>query len=751
MSVKRVAITFLATTLVNGLLTAPSLADERGRTMNTAKYARMGHSEHGEAFDEGPRQRPWKVEGIGKTHFPITTSVPEVQEWFDQGHTLLHSYWFPEAERAFRWCLKLDPECAMAYWGLYRCAQNDEKRAAAFLREASKRKDRVSERERMYIQAWEARTSAFNPLWFGPKGIEGQDNYLEKLQGIMLKFPDDVEAKALYVNDILLEFPARYGNELILQEILAKHPDHPGAHHYRIHNWDGPDAAKALDSFVAFPRIAPSIAHAHHMPGHGYSAAGMWHEAAIEQDASIRVGQQYMRQRMIFPFNHWSYSHDVNYLCNSLEQLGMAEAAIGRGRQLLAAPLDPRYNNPESANSLEHRPFDLGLTVLTRALVKFERWETILEPGAIPFHDKSVVHQMIKAYVEGLAHLGLGNLIEADDRLAKLKKLLTVARKQETAYAVPDFGFVIPEVEGLLALARGDQLEGLRLLTDAAERELKVREEFNDPPSQPRVVYNVVGETYLKMKSPRLAVQAFEKALEAVRNDPMAFSGLAQAHFALGEKEKAAEYYGRLLFVWSDADPGLRWMESAKALGLTPQPKDVSPAPQRNYRKTNLDHFGPATWEPYEAPRLEALDSERKTVTLDDYRGRNLVLIFYLGEECPHCVEQLIAVKNRINDFSLNNTHVGAISSAPPERVASSEKMASLSIRLLSDADHANAKRYHSYDEFEEMELHSTILIDGRGKVRWARTGGDPFMDLDFLVGEIERVNGVETTVAKAP
>lgn len=76
-----------------------------------------GHSQHGSAFDTGLRQKPWKMEGIGHSHFPITTKVPEVQEWFDQGNTLLHSFWFEEAERSFRWCLKLDPDCAMAYWG----------------------------------------------------------------------------------------------------------------------------------------------------------------------------------------------------------------------------------------------------------------------------------------------------------------------------------------------------------------------------------------------------------------------------------------------------------------------------------------------------------------------------------------------------------------------------------------------------------------------------------------------------------
>lgn len=92
--------------------------------------------------------------------------LPEVQEWFDQGNTLLHSFWFEEAERSFRWCLKLDPDCAMAYWSLARCGLNwfargpldtpELKRYFDFLSEASRRKTTVSERERLYIEAWEA-------------------------------------------------------------------------------------------------------------------------------------------------------------------------------------------------------------------------------------------------------------------------------------------------------------------------------------------------------------------------------------------------------------------------------------------------------------------------------------------------------------------------------------------------------------------------------------------------------------------
>mgnify|MGYP002787152987 FL=1 len=75
---------------------------------------KAGHSKHGAAFDEGPRQKPWRMEGIGRVHFPITTKNPEVQQWFNQGVALLYSFWYFEAERAFRWCLKLEPETAMA-------------------------------------------------------------------------------------------------------------------------------------------------------------------------------------------------------------------------------------------------------------------------------------------------------------------------------------------------------------------------------------------------------------------------------------------------------------------------------------------------------------------------------------------------------------------------------------------------------------------------------------------------------------
>src|SRR5207253_700488 len=74
---------------------------------------KLGHSHIGAAWDVGPRQKPWVMEGIGQANFPITTKNPEVQKWFNQGNALLHSFWYWEAERAFRWAQKLEPENPM--------------------------------------------------------------------------------------------------------------------------------------------------------------------------------------------------------------------------------------------------------------------------------------------------------------------------------------------------------------------------------------------------------------------------------------------------------------------------------------------------------------------------------------------------------------------------------------------------------------------------------------------------------------
>src|SRR5579871_5101356 len=264
----------------------------------------------------------------------------------------------------------------MAYWGLARSGLGGGNRPADMIREAVKRKDRVSPREQLYIEALAVELLP-DPLHDRKDGRERGKKLLETL---CVKYPDDMEARALLALNTMGD--ARYGAELIIREILAKQPDHPGAHHYRIHNWDYHEPETALVSARRYGEIVTTIGHALHMPGHIFSIVGMWNEAAISMDSATRCEKQYMIDHLTFPFNNWNYGHNLTYLAYIQEQLGMAKAAMFAARQMIDAPLDPKTNldSPRSTHSY-------GITALARELLKFEHWDEILDGRTIPWRD----------------------------------------------------------------------------------------------------------------------------------------------------------------------------------------------------------------------------------------------------------------------------------------------------------------------------------------------------------------------------
>ncbi|MCH8830722.1 MAG: alkyl hydroperoxide reductase, partial [Planctomycetes bacterium] len=115
-----------------------------------------GHSNHGDAFNEGPRQKAYLMKGTGNVHFAATTKSPLVQKFIDQGVGQLHGFWYWEAERSFRQAAAIDPDCAIAYWGMAMANKNNKKRAQGFLKEALDRKSKATQREKMYIDALSA-------------------------------------------------------------------------------------------------------------------------------------------------------------------------------------------------------------------------------------------------------------------------------------------------------------------------------------------------------------------------------------------------------------------------------------------------------------------------------------------------------------------------------------------------------------------------------------------------------------------
>ena len=686
---------------------------------------KMGHSAHGAAFDEGPRTRPVKMDGIGVTHFPITTKNPEVQMWFDQGHTLLHSYWFYEAERSFRWCLKLEPDNAMAYWGLARASMNHE-RAQQFMKKALALKDTVSPRERAYLEAWALQEGT---------GDSDREKFRKALEQIVLDYPDDIEAKVLAGDPAftLATGNGRIGSDLLLRQVLATSPDHPGAHHYRVHLWDGPQGAQALDSCRKYGNLVPRIGHALHMPGHVYAGLGMWHEAAISLDSATRAEIRYMGEQLVFPYNTWNYAHNRNYLSYVQEQLGLGDEAIRGARELLAVPLDPTLNDAE-----RYSPHWQGVAALTRALIKFEKWNEILAEGSIPW-GTSMRDKSHRAWAESLAHFGKGDADQARKRAADHAALKAEFDKPELSWLKSTYETHAAELDARVALSRGDVFKGLSRMTEAAELELKLRDEYDDPPGYPYMLYTELARAYLVQQSPQLAILAIDKALSVVPNDPFTLSALAQAQASAGTRDKASEAWARLQFVWSDAPAGIPAYDRARALGLTASPVDRSPVRQRNYVHTRLDQHGPAIWTANPAPTLEAQDSTGKTVTLEEYRGKNVLVVFYLGGTCVHCLTQLKTIGDQKDEFGRLDTVLLAVSTDRPDVNAKSQD--GFPFRLLSDPSLATTKRFKSYDDFEDIPIHSTVLIDRQGRIHWARHGGEPFADVKFLQAQLRRMN----------
>ena len=335
-----VCAAFIAAAGVIFSLSLPAAADEPVKPTASASEANPavpapGHSVHGEAFNDGPRHAAHIISGMGKVHFPVTTAKPEAQNFVDQGVAQLHSFYYFESERSFRQAAKIDPGCAMAYWGMAMSNINNPKRAKGFLKEARKRAAGISPRESLYLAALE---SFFKD---GANDRARRQGWLQGLESIVQDFPGDIDARAWLAmvtwQNSMDGIGSRQAVDVVLDTVLQVEPMHPGAHHYRIHLWDGSKPLRAEKSAALYAKTAPGIAHAWHMPGHTYTELKRYADAAYQQEGSARVDHAYMNRDRVMPFEIHNYAHNNQWLCTSLSHIGRVRDAIAVARNLVEA------------------------------------------------------------------------------------------------------------------------------------------------------------------------------------------------------------------------------------------------------------------------------------------------------------------------------------------------------------------------------------------------------------------------------
>ena len=353
------------------------------------------------------------------------------KKFINQGVGQLHGFWFFEAERSFRQAAALDPNCAIAYWGMAMANIENEKRAKGFIAEADKRKAGASERERLYIEA-------FHSYFMAPteKGKDRNKDRNEKLtrdlEKLLYKYPDDLDAKTwlalqLWKNRTAgIQIQSYLAVDALLGEVFHAEPTHPG-HHYRIHLWDDERAEKAVGSAAVDGQVAAGIAHMWHMSGHIFSKLKRYDDAAWQQEASARVDHSHMMRDRVMPDEIHNFAHNNEWLIRDLSYIGRVHSAIDLAKNMTELPRHPKYNTLEKQGSAHY-----GRLRLFEVLSLYELWDELIALADTPYLEPTEIdsEQVKRLRQLGAAYFRKGDRESGQFQLAELNHRLA-AKKQE--------------------------------------------------------------------------------------------------------------------------------------------------------------------------------------------------------------------------------------------------------------------------------------------------------------------------------
>ncbi len=739
-----------------------------------------GQSQHGEAYNEGPRQQAHLMPGMGNVHFPITTKNPLAQKFFDQGIGQLHGFFYFESERSFRQAVALDPFCATAYWGLAMANVNNAKRAKEFILPAEKYKAGVSPREQQWI------TALANFYRDDKKDDkERRKNYQKALQELVKAYPDDLEAKAFLAvlmwqdNSSGVPYGDKKNVDALLDDILAKNPLHP-ANHYRIHLWDeGQRATNALVSAANDGFSGPGIAHLWHMSGHTYSALKRYSDAAWQQEASARVDHAYMMGNYVLPDQIHNFAHNNEWLIRDLNNIGAARRAVDLAKNMIELPRHPKYN------TMSHGSSNYGYQRLLETLVRFEMWGELLSLGGSVYLQPTDNndHEARRFHALGLASLHTGDITGGKNQIAALEALAkkitpkpaekkadetkpeaakpadakaaaakpvapksapkSDAKKNASAVgygsaanmlataSITSIQSAIAELRALVALKEGN-------FTAAKEQVAKLT---GVPKERLARLHFAAGD---KAKAEQLAQEAMKSGEKQVQ--PLA--NYVDLAYANGKFKEAYESFYKLRDLAAEVDLDVpvfrRLAPVAKDLKLAADWRPPLTRASDFGKRPSLASLGPFRWQPSAAPDFTLPDGDGKKTTLRQFKGKPVIVIFYLGAGCAHCIEQLVAFAPEAEAFKKAGISLVAVGTDTVEGLKFTVEKAKYNggfpIPLLSDEKLKAFKAFRAHDDFENQPLHGTFLIDGEGLIRWQDISFQPFMETKFLLGEAQRL-----------
>ncbi len=729
----------------------------------------FGHSVHGEVFNEGPRQAAVFIAGTGDVQFAVTTESSEAQQFFDQGIGQLHGFWDFEAERSFRQVASIDPDCAMAYWGMAMANFKNNERGKGFIDEAVARKDSASNRE----QAW---ITGLAEYFKDPKADlkKRLRSYVRTLEDLATEHPEDIEAQAFLLKQIYynhgkeLAIPSHYAVNLLVEKILATDPNHP-ANHYQIHLWDKEKPERALPAAAACGPAAPGIAHMWHMPGHTYSKLKRYHDAVWQQEASARVDHAHMIRFQIVPDQIHNFAHNNEWCIRNMNFLGEFDRSIELASNMMSLPRLAKFKDKKDESTYDPKgsSWQYGRQRLRDTLIRFEQWDRFIaetESGILQPDEKSIKQREVDHYL-GIAKFETGDIEGAASHLSVLEKDLdekTTSRdaavekaKKKASESGKDESGIKTAGDAAAKTFKSD-IESLQKLVN----ELKVYAALCSNPPDITVAKDLLADLkdLPKWRHANLwhragdednALKLAEEAATGGESEVLPLAMQVKLLHSYGKTEAAREAFNQLRSVASTADlntPPLAALTEAAAEFEFPADWRIPAEPSSDLgERPAHDSLGPFQWSPQAAKGFSLSDSNGKITSLSDFKGKPVLVIFFLGRGCTHCMEQLNAFAPLTEAYADAGIDIVAISTDSIDGLAQTFQGTEggdnpFPFALLSDESHDTFKAYRAFDDFEKMDLHGTFLIDGSQQIRWHDINFEPFMHPQWLLEEAIRI-----------
>jgi tetratricopeptide (TPR) repeat protein len=557
---------------------------------------------------------PVKMTGIGNSHIAIKSS-PEVQAWFDQGLSLMHDFWDYESAKAFEQSIRVDPNCAMCWWGLAMAEGFRHSDAAVYGKKALEKaialKGHAGAEGKLYIEAAQADSEAKD-------GDSSRST--EIMRKLVAKNPSDIEARIFLAEAVGDGYddkgePKTGQKEriAILEGVLKDAPNDSAANHYWIHAMEpGNHPEAALKSAALLASLAPNSGHMVHMPGHIFYRVGNYAEAEHWFAASTETDERYLREWHETPDDDWNYVHNMMYaIANLMEQGKLSEANalsdhLSAARGKLSATLYIWSARDQMARLGQRLPvalrvgdWDAVLTMLGQSsldrngggdgektanlrflsseLSEYARGMKALEnpdAAAVDVADAQAASDRVDA---GLLR---AERAQPDKDAAEKDKDKDKDKKEGEKKDEPAMSAIMPDAEagpllkclnvaslelraGVL-VAAGKLDEGKKIYASAIAAEKKLG--YHEPPFYIRPVGENEAAALIRAKDYAGAKSAYESALAERPNSGFGLYGLARVAELQGDAAAARANYAAFLKAWSAADASLPEVEHARSV-----------------------------------------------------------------------------------------------------------------------------------------------------------------------------------------